>query len=918
MPPSLYTFQQAYLAPRLPPITELVGRPGLPIAAPCHPHHHAHSGSGSPPSPGKERSRLSIGLFTSFKSKNKNKESSSRSPSPSGPSYPTSSAREDRSDVDMDTGLSPILTAGALFGGGIPVLKRSNSGGSTKSARSAKSRSPSPTPTSAQIKASCGPPLAPPRAPGLMGLSGPPPPFLHKPPLPKLERSSSLTSPTAVSPKPRRRLSLSALINPPLRKRQSKEVVVSSIEPAEEISRPASPADSMWTTRTTSTRPTTYAPSVRSAVSDPLWAASSVALDMCCDDDDREPERDRESSPSSSSQDPRTPAPLHTPLPSIISGGAKRDGAALSPKLLDLALGEPALPPPVRVYNSTINSAGTGWADPYAAATSYNPGGPMLNFATDSGFGGGGGGGSAGPLPSSRKREEDLPSLPPPHHQARRAQPPMPPMNMPGMSRDNFQFNPQPHQPNAFDGAPPTPTHQFGHQQQQHQQYPRMEFNMGGGHGSGMGINSGNGNGNGNFATFNPTPNPSYATGGQGQFGTMDFSTSTVGVGHGHGQLAFQPQQQHYNFNLSINLPLSLQMPHGFHSQHQQNQQNQQHHQQQQQQRVSSLHQHQHQQQYFNNSSSMQLPLPPLSAGGGNGMGFGTQTPSPFSAFDTSFSSHGSHLPDPLRRSASGHSDIFNAPTLPPPPPYSHTPPSPSLTTASSATLPTPLDMPSLPVPRVPKAEPTLLTPLPPPVVKKKAASGSSKKRKAPDYDDDEDFDEPEEPEADSDGSEYDPRAERRRNASTSMSARRTRKNPTPGAGPTFSVTVADRSGSEGATPSTGGSNKKLLECSYCQKRFERMSVLKTHLNCHTGAKPYVCTVPGCDATFGVLSNMYRHVRSHTTPRTASGGGGGAGGGAGARRKRGRQSAAASTASTTPASVSSGPGAETPASASSA
>jgi uncharacterized Zn-finger protein len=46
-------------------------------------------------------------------------------------------------------------------------------------------------------------------------------------------------------------------------------------------------------------------------------------------------------------------------------------------------------------------------------------------------------------------------------------------------------------------------------------------------------------------------------------------------------------------------------------------------------------------------------------------------------------------------------------------------------------------------------------------------------------------------------------------------------------------------------------------ECSYCFKRFDRPSALKTHLNSHTGEKPFECSK--CFQRFSVKSNMRRH-----------------------------------------------------------
>ncbi|KAJ3024306.1 UNVERIFIED_CONTAM: hypothetical protein HDU68_008252 [Siphonaria sp. JEL0065] len=49
--------------------------------------------------------------------------------------------------------------------------------------------------------------------------------------------------------------------------------------------------------------------------------------------------------------------------------------------------------------------------------------------------------------------------------------------------------------------------------------------------------------------------------------------------------------------------------------------------------------------------------------------------------------------------------------------------------------------------------------------------------------------------------------------------------------------------------------------CSVCSKRFTRPSTLRTHMNSHTGERPYHCPTKGCDWKFTVLSNLKRHMR---------------------------------------------------------
>lgn len=50
--------------------------------------------------------------------------------------------------------------------------------------------------------------------------------------------------------------------------------------------------------------------------------------------------------------------------------------------------------------------------------------------------------------------------------------------------------------------------------------------------------------------------------------------------------------------------------------------------------------------------------------------------------------------------------------------------------------------------------------------------------------------------------------------------------------------------------------------CYYCGKEFRRMSLLKEHLNSHTGAKPYECDV--CKKTFSRYFNLKRHTMIHS------------------------------------------------------
>ncbi|KAI8609408.1 hypothetical protein BC830DRAFT_1054687, partial [Chytriomyces sp. MP71] len=49
--------------------------------------------------------------------------------------------------------------------------------------------------------------------------------------------------------------------------------------------------------------------------------------------------------------------------------------------------------------------------------------------------------------------------------------------------------------------------------------------------------------------------------------------------------------------------------------------------------------------------------------------------------------------------------------------------------------------------------------------------------------------------------------------------------------------------------------------CNVCSKRFTRPSTLRTHMNSHTGERPYPCPSQGCEWKFTVLSNLKRHMR---------------------------------------------------------
>ncbi|KAF7303204.1 C2h2 conidiation transcription factor [Mycena kentingensis (nom. inval.)] len=67
---------------------------------------------------------------------------------------------------------------------------------------------------------------------------------------------------------------------------------------------------------------------------------------------------------------------------------------------------------------------------------------------------------------------------------------------------------------------------------------------------------------------------------------------------------------------------------------------------------------------------------------------------------------------------------------------------------------------------------------------------------------------------------------------------------------------------------SEGRLNLRKHVCPTCNKKFNRPSSLRIHLNTHTGAMPFVCPHPGCGRAFNVNSNMRRHYRNH--PETSS------------------------------------------------
>ena len=74
-----------------------------------------------------------------------------------------------------------------------------------------------------------------------------------------------------------------------------------------------------------------------------------------------------------------------------------------------------------------------------------------------------------------------------------------------------------------------------------------------------------------------------------------------------------------------------------------------------------------------------------------------------------------------------------------------------------------------------------------------------------------------------------------------------------------LSVSTSSSQESQSGSESPVKAVKKTHLCGICHKTFERPSTLKTHMNSHTGLKPYKCLNLNCTRRFSVRSNMRRH-----------------------------------------------------------
>eukprot|EP01083_Nonionella_stella_P293091 996745_1 len=62
-------------------------------------------------------------------------------------------------------------------------------------------------------------------------------------------------------------------------------------------------------------------------------------------------------------------------------------------------------------------------------------------------------------------------------------------------------------------------------------------------------------------------------------------------------------------------------------------------------------------------------------------------------------------------------------------------------------------------------------------------------------------------------------------------------------------------------------SQKKSLNCPYCNKTWRSNAQLKLHIRTHTNERPFPCTYRNCGKAFKQRSDLRRHIRTHTNER---------------------------------------------------
>jgi Zinc finger, C2H2 type len=62
----------------------------------------------------------------------------------------------------------------------------------------------------------------------------------------------------------------------------------------------------------------------------------------------------------------------------------------------------------------------------------------------------------------------------------------------------------------------------------------------------------------------------------------------------------------------------------------------------------------------------------------------------------------------------------------------------------------------------------------------------------------------------------------------------------------------------------SGSSSSEPHVCAYCAKTFGKLSKLTRHMRTHTGECPYVCDEPGCGKAYPRRDHLDRHMKSHS------------------------------------------------------